>query len=405
MNLVPGTETLCSDIYCFSSDLNNLTINYTWRSGRIFGVPVDLHWSFLLIPFAILYFSWGPEGGFNQRALTWYSSVAVLLFLFILFHELGHALAAKNRGVRAERIILFPLGGGAYLPEQPKKVWAEVFVYAAGPLANLVLAGLGFLVLLQQADGWLILRSYVNPVSNTVLRPTLVQQLLGMTVVVNLLLAFGNLLPAYPLDGGRILRALLRRPVGARRATVIVTVLGVIIGVALIVAGYLIGDYLLVAGALFIIGLSVLEYRNGWQRRLLSGKPLSIVLRTGLPNSLRLYPNTSVALAKRCFEDTGWPVLPVHNHWNELVGFVEATHLAEDAPVLTESLTGYFEPEFVAASANEDLLVVTEKIVDANVYGAVIVGKRGSVEGYVFTEDVIQLLDRPYRKLWRRIFK
>lgn len=365
---------------------------------------MDLHWSFLLIPFAIFYFSWVPESGLNQRALTWYSSVAILLFLFILFHELGHALAAKNRGVRAERIILFPLGGGAYLPEQPKQVWAEVFVYAAGPLANLILAALGLGLLLQQPDGWLILRSYFNPTSNTVLQPTLPQQLLGMSVVVNVLLAFGNLLPAYPLDGGRILRALLRRPVGTRKATIIVTALGVIIGLVLIVVGYLIGDFLLVAGAIFIIGLSALEYRNGWQRRLLAGKQLNVVLRGQLPTSFKLYPNSSVTLANQYFSETGWPVLPVHNHWNELLGFVEATHLAEDAPVLAASLTGNFEPEFVTGRPEEDLLTVIERIVDANVYGAAIIGERGLLHGYIFTEDVMKLLDRPYRKVWRKLF-
>lgn len=384
--------------------IKNAPINYTWRSGRIFGVPVDLHWSFLLIPFAILYFSWTPESGFNQRALTWYTSVTVLLFLFILLHELGHALAAKNRGVRAERIILFPLGGGAYLPEQPKQTWAEVFVYAAGPLANFILAGLGLALLLQQPDGLLILQSYYNPASNTVLSPTLPQQLLGMTVVVNVLLAVGNLLPAYPLDGGRILRALLRRPMGARKATVIVTTLGVIIGIALIFAGYLINDYLLIAGALFIIGLSVLEYRNGWQRRLLADKAITDVLRHQLPSAVKLYPNSSVSLTNRFFAETGWPVLPVHSHWNELLGFVEATHLKEDAPALASSLNGYFEPEFVTARPEEDLLTVVERIVDANVYGAAIVGDRGRLQGYVFTEDVMKLLDLPYRKVWRKLF-
>ena len=345
-----------------------------------------------------------PGSGLNQRALTWYSSVAVLLFLFILFHELGHALAAKNRGVRAERIILFPLGGGAYLPEQPKQVWAEVFVYAAGPLANLLLAGISLLLLLQQADGLLLLRSYINPVSNTVLSPTLPQQLLGMAVAVNVLLAFGNLLPAYPLDGGRILRALLRRPVGARRATIIVTTLGVIIGCGLIGLGYLINDFLLIAGALFIIGLSILEYRNGWQRRLLADKQLGTVLRSGLADSIKLYPSSTVALTQQLFQATNWPVLPVHSHWNELLGFVEASHLAEDAPDEAALISNYFEPEFVTARPDEDLLAVTERIVDANVYGAAIIDTGGQLSGYVFTEDVMTLLDRPYRKVWRQLF-
>lgn len=363
---------------------------------------MDLHWSFLLIPFAILYLGWQPGYGLNQRALIWYSSVAILLFLFILFHELGHALAAKNRGVRAERIILFPLGGGAYLPEQPRKLWAEVFVYAAGPLANLMLTVVSLLVLLQQPDGALILRSYFNSTSNTVLNPSLVQQLLGMTVVVNLLLALGNLLPAYPLDGGRILRALLRRPLGARRATVVVTVLGIIIGCLLVGVGYALHDYLLVAGALFIIGLSALEYRNGWQRRLLAGKPLAEVLRRPAAGQSRLYPNSTVAEAEASFTASGWPVLPVFSTWNELRGFVEVTHLEEDAPGPTATLAGYFEGEYVTAAPEEDLLTVTERIVDANVYGAAVIGKGKEIEGYVFTEDVMKLLVRPYQRLWKR---
>ncbi len=364
---------------------------------------MDLHWSFILIPFAILYFSWQPGHGLNQRALIWYSSVAVLLFLFILFHELGHALAAKNRGVRAERIILFPLGGGAYLPEQPRELWAEVFVYAAGPLANFILAALSFAILMQQPDGELILRSYFNSATNTVLNPSLVQQLLGMTVVVNLLLAFGNLLPAYPLDGGRILRALLRRPLGARRATVVVTVLGVTIGCLLIYLGYLITDYLLLAGALFIIGLSILEYRNGWQRRLLTGKALTEVLRKPTPGQKRLYPSSTVSEAEVNFSASKWPVLPVFNVWNELLGFVESNHLEEDAPGPTAKLAEYFEGEYVTAAPDEDLLTVTERIVDANVYGAVVIGQRGKHEGYVFTEDVMGLLERPYQRILNKM--
>lgn len=344
--------------------------------------------------------SWQPGVGLNERALYWYASVSVLLFGFILLHELGHALAAKNRGVVAERIILFPLGGGAYLPEQPKQLWAEVFVYAAGPLANLVLAALVLPVVLSLPDGGLLLTQSVSPGGNVVLNPTLPQQLLVMTVVVNVLLALGNLLPAYPLDGGRILRALLRRPVGARRATVIVTGLGVVIGAALVAVGWLIGDPLLVVGALFIIGMSALEYRNGWQRRRLAGLGLGRVLRQ--PNSSpqnRLYPSTLVGEAERAFASSGWPVLPVFDNWNNLRGFLGATHLETEAEQDTEAIQGFYEPEFIAVSPTEDLLTVTERIVSANVYGAAVYGDRGRLIGYVFTEDVMTVL-RPWWRWW-----
>ncbi len=116
-------------------------INYSWRIGNIFGVPTDLHWTFVFVPTIILYFAYIPGYGMNWQAAGWWSTIALLLFTFILIHELGHALVARDRGVKAERIILFPLGGGAYLPDQPKQLWAEVLVYAAGPLANIFVHG------------------------------------------------------------------------------------------------------------------------------------------------------------------------------------------------------------------------------------------------------------------------
>ncbi|MEO0734914.1 MAG: M50 family metallopeptidase, partial [Bacteroidota bacterium] len=181
------------------------------------------------MPPAILYFAHRPGIGVSFPAFRWYTAVALLLFTFILLHELGHALMARNRGVKAEKIILFPLGGGAYIPQRPKKTRDEVLVYAAGPLANVLLALLALPVLLARPEGELFLRYYLQLSGNLVVRPSFVEQLLGLTIAVNLILAVGNLLPAYPLDGGRILRALLRPSLGQRRATVVITVLGWVI--------------------------------------------------------------------------------------------------------------------------------------------------------------------------------
>lgn len=338
----------------------------------------------------------------NWASVSWWSSIALLLFSFVLIHELGHALAARNRGVQAEKIVLFPLGGGAYMPEQPKQLWSEVFVYAAGPLANILLAVIAWGILLLRPDGKLLVAFYLKLSGNLVVFPGILDQLLGLTLAVNLLLAFGNLLPAYPLDGGRILRALLRHPFGVRVSTVIVTVLGIIIGLGLAWAGWHLGDPLLVVGAGFIVMMSVMEYQNGWQRRRLAGKTLQDVLR--MPQKLQpgVYTNNTVAETIRKFEETGWPVLPVFNQWNEQIGFVEAAVLQEEAVDLQAAVRPFCEVEFVSAGPDENLLAVIERIVDANVYGATITGGRGQLIGYVFTEDVMTLLDTPFRRMMRR---
>jgi len=338
----------------------------------------------------------------NWATVGWWSSIAILLFSFVLIHELGHALAAKNRGVRAEKIILFPLGGGAYLPEQPKQLWSEVFVYAAGPLANILLAVIAWVVLLMRPDGELLVAFYLKLSGNLVVFPSIPDQLLGLTLAVNLLLAVGNLLPAYPLDGGRILRALLRRPFGVRASTVVVTVLGIIIGLGLAWLGWRLGDPLLVVGAGFVILMSAMEYRNGWQRRRLAGKTMQEILRTPKNLQPRIYPDNTVAETLGQFDETDWPVLPVFNQWNEQIGFVEAAALREEAGDPQASVRPYCEGEFVTARPNEHLLAITERIVDANVYGATVIGAGDQLIGYVFTEDVMTLLDTQVRRMLRR---
>lgn len=351
------------------------------------------------MPAAIAYFAWQPGFGMNWAAAGWWSLVSLLLFSFILVHELGHALVARDRGVVAERIILFPLGGGAYLPDRPEQTWAEVLVYAAGPLANFFLALLAWIALLLRPDGDLLITYFLRLSGNLVVFPGLLDQVLGMTLSVNLLLALGNLLPAYPLDGGRILRALLRKPAGERPATVVVTILGVLIGALLVVVGYQLGDPLLMGGAVFISGLSVLEYRNGWQRRRLVKRRVHEVIRR--PLQKKLYLSHTVGEAKQLFAETDWPILPVFNRWNEPLGFVDLDVLETEAEDEMTTLQPFAEAEFVTATTDENLLAVTERIVAANVYGAVVYDGNRRVVGYVFTHDVMGLLGRWYDRFRR----
>ena len=370
----------------------------SWRIGRIFGVPTELHWSFVLVPVAILVYAYEAGGGLRWGQVRWWSGIALLLFLFVLVHELGHALTATWRGVRAEKIILFPLGGGALIPEEPDRIRDEVLIYAAGPLANLALAALALPLLLSQPGGAFLIRFYLNPFGNLIVVPSLTEQLLGITLAVNLVLAVGNLLPAYPLDGGRILRALLKHSVGERRATVVATLLGIVTGVALIGLAYRIGDPLLGASALFILGFSALELNRGWQRRQLERTALATVLRA--PPRERIYATHTVRTARQIFSRTDARVLPVYDNWNSLSGFVEAEVLQQEARS-EELVRRYYEAEYLTATSDESLLALTERIVDADVYGAAVFAG-GKVQGFLFTEDVIALLDRSPRRFYRR---
>ncbi len=370
----------------------------SWRIGRIFGVPTELHWSFLFVPVAILIYAYESGLGVRWTQVRWWSGITALLFLFVLVHELGHALTAKWRGVRAEKIILFPLGGGALIPEEPKRTLDELLIYGAGPFANVLVALLALPLLLAQPGGGYLIRYYLNPFGNLIVVPTLTEQVLGITLGVNALLAVGNLLPAYPLDGGRILRALLKPTVGERRATVVTTLLGILVGTALIVLAFRLEDPLLGLSALFIVSFSGMELNRGWQRRRLTRATLEDVLRPPFPE--RIYTNDRVFRARAVFAKTDTKVLPVHDNWNMLSGFVEREVLLREAD-RDGRVAHYYEAEYITARAGDDLLELTERIVAADVYGAAVY-RKGTLLGYVFTEDVIQLLDRSPRRFYKR---
>lgn len=370
----------------------------SWRVGRIFGVPTELHWSFLLVPLAILFYAYVPGVGVRWAQVQWWSAIALMLFGFVLVHELGHALTARNRGVRAEKIILFPLGGGALIPEEPRRIRDQVMIYFAGPLANIIVALIALPLLLLQPGGAYLLRFYVEQGGNLVVVPTLTEQLLAITVAVNAVLAVGNLLPAYPLDGGRILRALLKRPVGDRLATVMTTLLGIVIGSGLIWLSYHWSDPLLGMSSLFIISFSAIELNRGWQRRRLATSQIRDVMRP-VPEE-KIYASNKVARARMLFSMTDAKVLPVYTNFNELSGFVERSVLQQEAD-RGQPVSYFYEAEFIGSSLDEGLLELTERIVDADVYGAALFDE-GRIVGFVFTEDVIVLLDKSPRRFYKR---
>jgi stage IV sporulation protein FB len=158
----------------------------SWRLGTVLGFPVDINLSFLLLLGIVLISFGGLLGVF----------VLCLAFASILIHELGHALVARQLGVRVSGIELGFFGGAAKMVQLPRTANHELAIAAAGPAVSLMLggAGLGLGALLHAP-------------------------LLGMIGWINLVLAGFNLIPALPMDGGRILRALLTRRMDFVRAT------------------------------------------------------------------------------------------------------------------------------------------------------------------------------------------
>lgn len=243
----------------------------TLQVGRIAGVPIQFHWTFVLVLLWVGASSWQPGYGINTAVLAWLSSWVSLVFLAVLLHELGHALMAKRLSIHTSRIVLYPLGGGAFLDRQPTRPRDEWLISMAGPLVNIVLTALlAPLVFGHPSRGdllWLMIR----PESNLVVFDTEWYDY-GIVVffALNLVLAAFNLLPAYPLDGGRMLRAVLSRRLDRHRASMISAWMGIGFALIFLLLAAWIGDVFFALGALFIGLLAGAEIALQRRRRHLS---------------------------------------------------------------------------------------------------------------------------------------
>lgn len=185
----------------------------SFRLFRFSGIDVFLHWSW----FVIAIFEINGRNR-NYTSFTWNVVEYLALFAIVLLHEFGHALACRQVGGVANRIVLWPLGGVAYV-DPPPRPGATLWSIAAGPLVNVALLPVLFVLgRTSRMLGW----AQTMPNFHTLLR--------AVWYIDIGLLAF-NILPIYPLDGGQILRSLLWFPLGRARSLMVTTVLG-FIGIA-----------------------------------------------------------------------------------------------------------------------------------------------------------------------------
>jgi Zn-dependent protease len=196
------------------------------KIARIFDIPVYVHWSFGLLFLFVAYM------GNTWQGILFQSIYVLALFVCVVMHEYGHALSAKKYGVTTQDIIILPIGGVARLNKMPEKPFQEFIVAIAGPAVNVVIA-----IVLYIAKYFL--ETYLNTHDTESFWLTAIYEFFETLLISNIFLVVFNMIPAYPMDGGRVLRALLSIRLGRTRATKIASVLGQIFAVLFIIAALL----------------------------------------------------------------------------------------------------------------------------------------------------------------------
>ncbi|MGC4117914.1 MAG: site-2 protease family protein [Myxococcales bacterium] len=282
-----------------------------WRLGRLFGIDVKIHYTFALLLAAI-----GAVHLFRGGVGAAASGVAFVAALFgsVLLHELGHALAARRFGVQTRDITLLPIGGVAQLERMPTRPAAEAVIAIAGPAVNVAIAAV------LGAGVWLA--GAAHPLEGVGVATGSFATRLALA---NLGLAVFNLIPAFPLDGGRVLRALLAWKLPYVSATRIASKIGRGLAVVFGVAG-LFGNPMLVLIAVFVWFAAGAERRQVELKSALGDEPAGRLAVGALP-TLSAYDR--LADAARTFLGTSAVALPVFEG-GELVGALHRDDLEGD---------------------------------------------------------------------------
>jgi len=291
--------------------------------GKVAGTQIRIHFTFFLFLiwiWAAYYKQGGTEAAWQGVAFV------VLLFACVLLHEFGHILVARRFGVKAPDVTLWPFGGIANLDQIPEKPSQEFFIAIAGPLVNVAIAAVLMLYLGSTADPAALMQLDESKTG-----------LLAKLAGANLFLALFNMLPAFPMDGGRVLRALLALKFGFARATQLAASVGQGLAVMLGILG-LFGNPMLVVIAIFVFLAASGEAGHAQLRQVARG---AIVADAMITKFETLPPQASVADAMETLIRTTQTEFPIVDGGGKLRGVLTRDAMIRalrergpDAPVL-----------------------------------------------------------------------
>jgi Zn-dependent protease/predicted transcriptional regulator len=377
--------------------------------GRIFGINIRIDWSWLFIFFLV---TWNLGTVFGQSHPDWGTVqvwglaivAAILFFASVLAHELAHSLVARARGIPIRSITLFLFGGVSDIQREPTSPGVEFVMAIVGPLTSLVLGGL--LVLLAGTS--------VGPLASAITDPTTAIASLGpLTTLllwlgsINVILGIFNLVPGFPLDGGRVLRSILWAATNnLRRATRWASGVGQAIAWLMIVAGIamvfgvqipffgtgLVGGMWLAFIGWFLNGASVQSYRQVVVHDILAGVPVERIMRSNPPT---VFASSSVgSLVHDHVMGTDDHAFPVVDD-GRLVGIVSLEDIRKISRSIwdTTDVRQIMTPadQLIVAAPEEDAAEALDKLMQRGV-GQLPVLHGGSLVGLLRRQDIFKWL-------------
>jgi Zn-dependent protease/predicted transcriptional regulator len=346
---------------------------------RLLGVPIRLHFTFVLL--LIYLIVTGLGSGSPKQSPLYYSVYLVTLFASVLAHEFAHAIVGSRYGIKTLEIVMFPIGGVSRLARTPKPS-EEFWVAAAGPLTNLLISVVLYVVLYLKHPNISGVVVFLNPsVSNG-------DELMALIAGANLILAAFNFIPAFPMDGGRMLRAILARFKPEDEATRIAAWTGRMLAISMGLYGLLYSNFLLVFVAFFVYLGAAQESAAAMGRSLTSGIPVKAAMLTEYHtlthgNTIRDAANLLLATSQQDF-----PIV----HSDQVIGLLGRNALlramATDGP--DAYVAGYMDREYTTLSPEMNLAEVLPLMAQSGACALVMDGE--TLKGLLTTENLSQFL-------------
>jgi Zn-dependent protease/CBS domain-containing protein len=350
-------------------------MKWSWKIARFWGIDVYVHATFLLIIAWVAYSYWVQFQSIN--AVVGGILFILALFACVVLHEYGHALMARRYGVKTRDITLYPIGGVARLERIPEKPIEELWVAIAGPAVNVVIAVLlgGYLL----ASGGFSLSNLFSISDGS---------FLSRLLAVNVALVAFNLIPAFPMDGGRVLRALLGLRMDHVRATQIAATVGQALAFAFGLIGLFANPMLLFIAFFVWIGAEQ-EASMTRIKHSLSGIPISRAMQTNFES---LSPRDTLARAVELILAGSQHDFPVVEN-DRVVGILERE-------VLMKALARAGQSEQVSATMRRDIPQVdTHEMIETALARLEESGAKalpavhaGRLEGLITSENITEFL-------------
>jgi Zn-dependent protease/CBS domain-containing protein len=353
-----------------------------FKIGRVAGIDLKVHWTFFLLLAFYAFAGYQGSGSLTNALVT--ALVIVALFVCVVLHEYGHSLVAQRLGIEIQDITVLPIGGVARLKSLPTRPWDEVKIAIAGPLVNVVLAPIFFAIAL-------LLGASPLDIANILQGGNSLGQIFAYLGFINVALVVFNLIPAFPLDGGRVLRGLLATRLGAVRATDVSAAIGQLFAVAFFLIGLLGGNFLLALVAVFIFFGATGESQMVKQHEQTRGLTVSDVMgtkpRTETVTPYHTFGQVLDSVIHGYQED--FPVLD-EDESGKLLGMLTRDEImtAAHSPERYQSVRDLMKTNVPTISSQADLFEDGLRILQQSGLRALPVTENGELVGMLTIEDV-----------------